>query len=261
MNEATLNEKFTRWYFDTVYNPCYDFTTARFGRYRQLQERCLAKLSFSTPGRTGNVLCVGAGTGNEITRILRLDPDAEITAIDYSTRALEKARQKAEAAGKDIKALPMDARQLEFPQGTFERVLCIHVMDFLSDSEAATAEIVRVVKKGGEFVITFPSDNEGPGLGKAFFEDSVSEDKARGRNLTVAYLRATGKLLMGFVYLPLYMRKGKKVYSRPQLEARFKKFGSAIQFDMEEEAVYRDFIVHGTKVKQEDEHGHDQTGR
>jgi len=156
-----LAEKLVQAYFDSVYNVAYDFTTARLSRFRKLQTRCVAKLMLKEGDR---ILCVGLGTGNEISHILGVNTGVEVTGVDYSKTALKKALQKAEKLGKKIDLRLMDARCLEFAPGSFDKVLCIHVMDFVGDTqdkEKATREILRVLNNGGQFVITYPSDREG----------------------------------------------------------------------------------------------------
>ena len=87
-----LGTKLIRAYFNYAYNPVYDFTTGRLSCYRQLQERCVAKLELEDNDR---VLCVGVGTGNEISSILEKNKNVDVVGIDYSKMALKKAHNKA----------------------------------------------------------------------------------------------------------------------------------------------------------------------
>ena len=242
---TTINERFIRFYFDTVYNPAYDFLTARFTRYRHLQENCINKLHLETKGE---VLCIGVGTGNEIARILKRYPHCEITAIDYSNTALRKANKRVGASKNNIQMYLMNAKNLEFPHQSFNSALCVHVLDFIDKPEVVLAEIIRVLKQNGEFVITFPSNNEGLGLGKSLFKGSVSNDIASGRNQLISYISAAIRLLMGIVYLPIYFRNGKKVFSKAELKSIFDLTEEAVEIEIEEEPVYRDFIVWGRKI-------------
>ena len=127
----SFTKKVIRAYFNLVYNPIYDFTTARLPRYHKLQQTCINKLEFND---NDTMLCVGVGTGNEIVRILEMNKKVNIVGVDYSETALQKAHAKAIMSGRQIKVINMDAQHLEFPAGTFDKILCLHVMDFVEDN-------------------------------------------------------------------------------------------------------------------------------
>ena len=238
-----LTSKLMRAYFNYAYNPVYDFTTAPLNRYRKLQERCVGKLELEDNDR---LLCVGVGTGNEIFHILQKKGNVGIVGVDYSHTALQKAYKKALALGKEIESLVMDARHLEFPAGSFDKALCIHVTDFVHDNEKVTGEILRVLKDGGQFVITYPSAKEGPRLALNLLSDSVSHGNSSGEHRFIALLKSLARMLMGLIYLPLLFRPKRKSYSRSELEAAISQLNT-VDFQIEEDSVYQDFIVYGRK--------------
>lgn len=230
-------------YFNYAYNPVYDFTTGRLNRYRELQKRCVGELELEDNDR---VLCVGLGTGNEIFHILEINRNVNIVGVDYSHTALRKAYQKALTWGKEIKGLVMDAQHLEFEVGSFDKVLCIHVMDFVEEDGKATDEIIRVLKDGGRFVITYPSDKEGARLGINLLKDCICHNINSGKHRAIVFLKFLVQMLVGTVYLPLLLRPKKKTYSRQELEAIITKLKTR-DFHIEEDTVYQDFIVYGRK--------------
>jgi ubiquinone/menaquinone biosynthesis C-methylase UbiE len=234
--------KLMQLYFDSIYNPVYDFTTARLPLYQRLQRTCIDKLEFEDGDE---VLCVGVGTGNEITLVLGMNSNVSIVGVDYSKMALQKAYRKALKLGKKIESLTMDVRRLEFEAGSFDKVLCLHVMDFIGGNEQATAEILRVLKNGGQFVITYPSDREGVKLGANLLKDSIRYN-IDSRNRFRALLTLAAQMVVGAVYLPLLFRSKKRAYSRRQLEAMFTELTSG-DFQIEEYPMYQDFIVYGIK--------------
>ena len=243
-----LAERFVRAYFDSVYNIAYDFTTARLKRFQKLQASCVDRLELADGGQ---VLCVGLGTGNEIKHILTKNREACVTGIDYSKTALKKAVQKAVSMGREIDVHLMDARQLDFPSGSFDRVVCIHVMDFLGnarDQEKATAEIMRVLKKGGEFVITYPSGKEQK-LGNSLLKDAFRGYVSEGKHPFVAFWKLAVQMVTALVYLPLLSRTKKSFYSRGKLEAMLGRT-KGVDFQIEEYPVYQDLIAHGRKSDQ-----------
>lgn len=239
----SFTKKVMRAYFNFVYNPIYDFTTARLHRYHKLQQTCIGKLEFKN---NDTILCVGVGTGNEIVRILEMNKEVNIVGVDYSRSALQKAHAKAIMSGRQIKVINMDAQHLEFSAGTFDKILCLHVMDFVEDNRQATKEIFRVLKDEGQFVITYPSDKEGPKLGCNLLRDAVRTDLSTEKNRAKAILGFTAHILTGFVYLPLILRTKKRAYTRRELRTLIAHSTNG-GFKIDEDPVYQDFIVYGRK--------------
>jgi len=230
-------------YFNIAYNQVYDFTTARLNCYRKLQERCVGKLELKDNDK---VLCVGIGTGNEVFHVLEMSRNVSITGVDYSSTALGKAHKRASRLGKEIELLLMDARKLEFAAGSFDKVLCLHVMDFIPENTEVTSEILRVLKKGGQFVITYPSDKEGARLGFNLLKDGIHHYMDSGKHRISSFLEFVTQMVVGIVYLPLLFRPKKRFYSRSQLEAIITESTTG-DFQIEEDPVYQDFIVYGKK--------------
>ncbi len=191
------------------------------------------------------MLCAGVGTGNEIVGILGINSELDIVGVDSSDTALRRAHKKASARGKEIKLSTMDVQNLDFTSESFDKVLCLHVMDFIEDKRKTTAELLRVLAKGGQFVITYPSAKEGTNLALNLLKDSIGHNTNAGK-----YLRVFSGLLTilsgGLIYLPLIFRRGQKPCSRSELETIFHELGVA-DFKIEDYPVYCDFIVHGKK--------------
>lgn len=237
-----LSTRLMNAYFNFIYNPIYDFTTAQISLYQELQRACIDKLKFED---NDEVLCVGVGTGNEILQILEKNSQVSVTGVDTSRRALARAHRKALRRDKRIEAFEMDACKLNFDDESFDKVLCIHVMGFLADDTEATAEIFRVLKNEGQFVITFPSGNS---LLKpaAVVGQSIFHNFRLGR-----WGKATRELLAvvgGVVSLPInfWVRPKRGFYSHQGLKtmlAGLKLKDSQI----EEDSVYQDLIIFGTK--------------
>ncbi|MFC1924463.1 class I SAM-dependent methyltransferase [Chloroflexota bacterium] len=238
----SLGNKLLRLYFDLVYNPIYDLTTARLTAYRRWHSNCVGKLGFEDGD---SILCVGVGTGNEIPYILNTNRDLEIVGVDFSERALRKAYQKGLRYNRKIKISRMDSQELRYPAESFDKVLCLHVMDFVEDDKQATREIIRVLKEGGQFVITYPSNKEGMALGLSLIRDNIRHSSSPGK-----YLKTLQELLMlmtlGILYIPVLLRAKKRAYSYAGLEAVFAQMKQTA-FQIEEYPVYSDYIVYGKK--------------
>jgi len=237
-----LSQRLTRVYFNAVYNRLYDFTTGRLPRYVAALGRLIECLRAAEGHR---VLCVGLGTGNELVHLRKHSPGVEAVGIDISSAALERAGRKATSHDGQTALAFMDAGQLGFASASFDRVLCYHVTDFMDSVEPSVKEMLRVLKPGGRFVISFPADAEGIGLGMGLLSHAVGPLTQR-RQLT-ATLRASGTaLLTGLVYFPLLLRKKPTTYSTNHLESMVKSHG-AVTCAIETDALYRDHLVIGEK--------------
>lgn len=237
-----FSTELVKLYFDFVYNPIYDITTAQFSAYRSWQIKCISKFKFE---EGDSVLCVGIGTGNEIPYILDRHREIEIAGVDTSERALRRAYQKGLKRGKEVKVARMDAQNLQYPPGSFHKVLCLHVMDFIEDDGKATSEILRVLKEGGQFVITYPSEKEGVKLGVNLLKDSLRHNNNTGKRIRVLP-RLLARIGAGIPYLPLLLRTKQRFYCHQEIETMFNKLKPA-NLQIEEYPVYHDFIVYGVK--------------
>ena len=93
------------------------------------------------------------GTGLSLTDYAS---KSQITGIDISDPMLEKARLRVERLGlQNVRALSvMDAERLTFPDAAFDVVVAQYVVTAISNPEKALDEFVRVVRPGGEIILT-----------------------------------------------------------------------------------------------------------
>lgn len=122
------------------------------------------------------ILDLGCGTGDLTINIARAaGKDTEITGIDYSQPMLEKARQKATKAGvaKLVRFTQGDATALPFPDVYFDCVGISFAFRNLTYknplAQAHLAEVKRVLKPGGRYVIVESSQPKNP-LIRTFFQ-------------------------------------------------------------------------------------------
>lgn len=98
----------------------------------------------------GKVLEVGIGTGRNIEHYFE---DLDITAIDFSERMLEKAKQKVEKFNKKVNLMQMDAQDLKFSDNTFDTVFTTCVFCSVPDPIMGLKEIRRVCKPIGKIIM------------------------------------------------------------------------------------------------------------
>jgi len=104
------------------------------------------------PVRAGErVLEVGVGTGLSLPHY---PAGCRVTGIDISEPMLDQARERADLLGLDHADLRlMDARDLAFPEHSFDHVLAPYVISVVPEPEKVLAEIRRVCKPGGTVVV------------------------------------------------------------------------------------------------------------
>ena len=108
----------------------------------------------------GRILEVGVGTGISLPGY---SSKSRITAVDISEPMLAKARHRVAALHltnvEDIEV--MDAENLTYPDSSFDVVVAQYVISSVPNPERALDELARVVKPGGEIIITTRVSAEG----------------------------------------------------------------------------------------------------
>jgi ubiquinone/menaquinone biosynthesis C-methylase UbiE len=96
------------------------------------------------------ILEVGIGTGKNFPYY---PAGAEITAIDFSDKMLERAKVKARNQDMNVRLQQMDVQSLEFQNGTFDTVIASCVFCSVPDPVRGLMEIERVCKASGKVVL------------------------------------------------------------------------------------------------------------
>ena len=123
------------------------------------QEREIA--AFLAPLEGKRVLDVGTGTGRAAIALARRG--ALVTGVDASAEMLEVATRRAREAGLDPAASGSgrvtfrrgDAHRLDFPDRSFDAVVCLRVLMHTPDWRASLRELCRV--SNGRVVFDYPS--------------------------------------------------------------------------------------------------------
>jgi phosphatidylethanolamine/phosphatidyl-N-methylethanolamine N-methyltransferase len=126
----------------TVWAPAYD-AAARAAGFDHARRLSIDRLRLAPGDR---VLMAGAGTGLDLEF---LPKDVHITAIDVTPAMLKQLERRASRTGRAVTTRIMDARQLAFPDASFDAVVMHLILAVMPEPERGLREAVRVLKPGG----------------------------------------------------------------------------------------------------------------
>jgi SAM-dependent methyltransferase len=165
-------------------------TTSMFDRiaphYDSAEQACFAHFGHRLVDEIGvtaghSVLDVATGRGAALFPAAeRVGPTGQVIGIDLA-EAMVRATSE-EAARRDVPAQlrVMDAEQLEFPDATFDRVLCGFGIMFFPHLERALAECRRVLKPDGQLGVSTWRVSPANDLGETLVQLGVIPDRGDG---------------------------------------------------------------------------------
>jgi len=121
--------------------------------FAELGQR-LVDLSRVSPG--ARVLDVAAGRGAVLfAAVDRIGPNGNAVGIDLADNMVLETSADIERAGRrNVEMLRMSAEQLDFPDASFDCVLCGFALWFFPQPQSALQEFSRVLKPGGCLALT-----------------------------------------------------------------------------------------------------------
>lgn len=143
MDPHTANERLRRFY---------DRSAAGYDRWMRHYDRAMlgdgrGQLCAQARGRT---LELAIGTG---LNIAHYPGDVELAGIDLSPAMLEIAARRAQRLGRRVVLRCGDAHALDYPGHRFDTVVATLLLSTIPDDRRAAAEVWRVLKPGGQFLI------------------------------------------------------------------------------------------------------------
>lgn len=149
-------------------------------------------MSFLGKEAPEEILEIGCGGGRSVSKLLKKYPSAKVTAIDYSPVSVEKStnyNRKAIASSRCV-VQRGDVSSLEFPKEKFELATAFETIYFWPGLERCFAEVFRVLKDDGVFMIV----NESDGTDESFlkFEKIVDGMKCYTAEEIEAALKSAG---------------------------------------------------------------------
>jgi SAM-dependent methyltransferase len=112
------------------------------------------------PLRAGmRLLDAGCGSGRHLCAAFRM-PGVTVVGVDLKWEDLCKVKgslsmMAGEQAGRWL-ASRADVTTLPFADGSFDVVVCSEVLEHIPDNRSAIAELLRVLKPGGDLAVTVP---------------------------------------------------------------------------------------------------------
>jgi len=103
---------------------------------------------FLAPRTHDRILEIGCGRGFLTQEVQRIAPAT--IGIDLNTEAV------ANAVTGGLRV--MDARSLDFPDATFDKIYSFHAIEHIPDLSGAFAEMDRVLKPGGSVLLVYPAE-------------------------------------------------------------------------------------------------------
>jgi ubiquinone/menaquinone biosynthesis C-methylase UbiE len=98
----------------------------------------------------GEVLEIAVGTGRNFPYY---PPGSRLTGIEISEEMLRLARERAAELGLEADLRLGDAQALEFPDATFDTVVCTFSLCSIPDDRSAVSEAKRVLRPGGRLLL------------------------------------------------------------------------------------------------------------
>jgi SAM-dependent methyltransferase len=101
-----------------------------------------------------DILEVGSGAGR-FSRAILEHSRANLYSVDYSSAVEANLRNNARLGRGRLWLAQASVYELPFPDGRFDKVLCLGVLQHTPDFEAAVAALIAKAKPGGEIVVDF----------------------------------------------------------------------------------------------------------
>jgi len=141
--------------------------------------------------RGKKILELGFGQGDFLIEIIEKGGDAYgIDIAESAKHLLEKKMHGRRLARKPKVRIETLTNKLPYATSSFDAVVALHVIEHIKDEPAMLREIMRVLKKGGTFLVAVPQVAEGNELDKKHFHTEFHYREYSVRSLNGALKKA-----------------------------------------------------------------------
>ncbi|HKQ51658.1 MAG TPA: class I SAM-dependent methyltransferase [Pyrinomonadaceae bacterium] len=170
-----------------------------------LQPSAAARLNFVRQvvagecARRGSVADLGCGSGVILSEILLLKPEWTGHGLDISPRAVAYARRLAAHKGVGGRATFREGcvTRLPYADESLNLVVASEVVEHMPEPERVAREIARVLKPGGQLVLTMPVESRTPAHAHTLQGAGELRELLRGAGLSVRRLEPRWHLGFG----------------------------------------------------------------
>ena len=148
---------------------------------------------------SSKVLDFGCGPG---TLALALeDMGYDVLGVDGAQQMIEVARAEAERRkSKRVRFAVMNAEDLSLEAESYDAVICSSVLEYIDDDMRFVADIARVIRTGGYFLVSVPHTASVFGMGEDIMKRSAAYTRAaRRQHLTFSRRRYQKKQFLGIL--------------------------------------------------------------
>lgn len=142
---------FSDVYDDSNYASPIQATVMR-ASHRLVERRLPATATYS------KVLEIGAGTGEHLPFVRHSFDEYTLTDSDSATLEVAKKKNSASVHREKLKFEIQEGTTLSYPDGSFDRVVAVHVLEHIYQPHLAITQWRRVLRKGGLLSILIPTD-------------------------------------------------------------------------------------------------------
>jgi|SRR5580658_6271480 ubiquinone/menaquinone biosynthesis C-methylase UbiE len=137
-----------------TYNAASDhFDDPALSFWDRFGQRTVERLGLS-PGEIVLDVCCGSGA-SALPAAARVAPDGRVIGVDLSDRLIDLCRAKAAMRGlRNVEVRWGDMEHLDFPDESFDAVVCVFGLFFADDMSSAASGLWRLVRPGGRLAIT-----------------------------------------------------------------------------------------------------------
>lgn len=119
----------------------------------RIADRIEGELILDLIGSTGSARILDVGCGDGLLGIRLAQQGASVTGLDADQRMIDTARDNSSKAQADVTFVRGHVEKLPFADGTFDVVVAVTVLCFVTDGRSAVREMARVLRPGGRLII------------------------------------------------------------------------------------------------------------